>query len=505
FRDLDADNDGIRDVIENAGSDPDDDGVIGTGVPSVNASGIPAGGGLLPRDVNNNGIPDYREYGDTSPLVMIRTGLKGIGAIDSWSLLLLLPVLLLVRVANKKYWLLVVLIPGMASAENDDEYNRRVYVGAGVGLSIMAPETGGTGYVVDEDQDLGYRIYAGYDWNSALSVDISLASLGTTTLQPTGEIDYAINSASVLFYFYDEGENDHLGWAAYIKGGLGSIQNDANVPYERVNSLQIAYGIGAEYGWENGVAARVDFETYDEDASLLTAGLLYRFGGEKKPVVVAPAPEPEPIPQDDDLDGVLNAQDACPGTAQGTVVDARGCGPEPDSDGDGVSDSKDQCPGTEAHRKVDDRGCEFDKDGDGVVNAIDECPNTLAGATVNAVGCAVFETRIEGVNFKTASAQLTDNAKAILDTVAKVLVSIPGVRIQVEAHTDNVGREKDNQTLSEARAQSVKEYLSVKGVTEDRLVAVGFGEGRPVDDNNTEAGRAKNRRVEFSVITDTSR
>lgn len=526
FRDLDSDNDGIPDVLESGGSDPDGDGVIGTGVPSVNTYGVPTGGGLLPTDsdadgaydfrdldadndgvydlieaggvdadndgrvdgftdVNgdgfddgiaaapltlpdsdNDGIPDYKDAAAVAATAGIRTGLKGIGAVDSWLLIMLLPLLLLTRAGNKKKLLLLAMvIPGIASAESDDEFKRRVYVGAGAGLSIMDPDTGSTVYSLDDDRDFGYRLYLGYDWNRVLSVDLALANLGTATLQPAGEVDYSIASASVLFYFYDQGDNDHVGLAAYVKGGVGSIQNDATVPYERVNSFQIAYGIGAEYGWANGFAARLDLETYDEDASLITAGLLYRFGGEKKQETVISAP---PQQQDADKDGVLDAQD--------------------------------QCPDTAANTKVDDKGCSQDDDNDGVVNAQDKCPNTVAGAAVNAEGCAVFETRIEGVNFKPGSADLTDNAKAMLDKVVVSLASSSAVRIEVQAHTDNVGKELSNQKLSEARAKSVVVYLTEKGIAEDRMVSVGYGESQPIADNKTEAGLAKNRRVEFRVI-----
>jgi hypothetical protein len=88
---------------------------------------------------------------------------------------------------------------------------------------------------------------------------------------------------------------------------------------------------------------------------------------------------------------------------------------------------------------------------DGVANAVDQCPNTVSGAKVNAVGCAIFETRIEGVNFKTSSAELTDAAKTILDDVAEALTISASVRVQVQAHIDSVGKERANQKLSDDR------------------------------------------------------
>jgi OOP family OmpA-OmpF porin len=72
----------------------------------------------------------------------------------------------------------------------------------------------------------------------------------------------------------------------------------------------------------------------------------------------------------------------------------------------------------------------------------------------------------------------------------------------VHAHTDSKGRKADNQRLSDARAESVVDYLAEKGVARDRMIARGFGEDQPIASNDTPEGRARNRRVEFRVITE---
>jgi outer membrane protein OmpA-like peptidoglycan-associated protein len=90
----------------------------------------------------------------------------------------------------------------------------------------------------------------------------------------------------------------------------------------------------------------------------------------------------------------------------------------------------------------------------------------------------------------------------LLDQVGAVLSEHPEITVlQVEGHTDNVGEAERNKGLSQERANGVKAYLVTKGVDEKRLVAVGFGQEKPADTNDTPAGRENNRRVEFNIVT----
>ena len=78
-------------------------------------------------------------------------------------------------------------------------------------------------------------------------------------------------------------------------------------------------------------------------------------------------------------------------------------------------------------------------------------------------------------------------------------VCVDSIKIEVSGHTDNVGNKKDNQLLSENRAQAVVNYLTAKGIKANRLSSKGFGDSKPVASNKTEEGRQQNRRVEFSI------
>ena len=106
---------------------------------------------------------------------------------------------------------------------------------------------------------------------------------------------------------------------------------------------------------------------------------------------------------------------------------------------------------------------------------------------------------LEGVVFASGSDQLTPSAQKILDQVAESLRRHPAKTVTVSGHTDSQGSAESNLVLSLARANSVKRYLTQRGVAAKRLKAAGYGESVPVASNDTAAGRAKNRRVEFSL------
>jgi outer membrane protein OmpA-like peptidoglycan-associated protein len=211
--------------------------------------------------------------------------------------------------------------------------------------------------------------------------------------------------------------------------------------------------------------------------------------------------------RDDDGDGVKENVDKCPDTPAGEQVDEAGCSAnQRDTDGDKVPDASDQCPDTPAGDTVDSRGCSRDTDADGISDGRDQCPSTPNGQAVDETGCPkLFEgtTRsviLQGVNFTTGKATLTDASKAILVDVAHSLAANPGVRVQVSGHTDNTGSRSTNMRLSAKRADAVEQFLVQNGVSPAQLTSKGFGPDKPVATNKTAAGRSQNRRVELNRI-----
>ncbi len=257
---------------------------------------------------------------------------------------------------------------------------------------------------------------------------------------------------------------------------------------------------------------------------------------EKKVVKVIPPPPP-PIkvePKDTDKDGIVDSLDKCP-TVPG-VAKYNGC-PVPDTDKDGINDENDKCPTVPGVAKyggcpipdtdkdgINDeedkckdvpglaryQGCPIpDTDKDGINDEEDKCP-TVAGPASNG-GCPLpkiteekkqkVEKAATAIYFATGSAILLKKSNPALDGIVALLNEPDNstLGLDIEGHTDNTGSAALNKKLSQARANAVKAYLKKKGIAESRLSAVGYGLEKPIADNKTAAGRAKNRRVEMKL------
>lgn len=193
---------------------------------------------------------------------------------------------------------------------------------------------------------------------------------------------------------------------------------------------------------------------------------------------------------DSDGDGVRDGEDNCP-TVPGKD---KGCpeNAEPDSDRDGLTDAEEKKIGTDPNNP--------DTDGDSVGDKEDHCP--LVAGTVAAKGCALDEALLaeiksasEHIYFNSGKSTIKAESYPDLDKLAKIFSEHPEVKASIEGHTDSQGNDQMNLNLSRARAKAVKDYLIKKGVDADHLSSEGYGETRPVADNGTAAGRAKNRRV----------
>ncbi len=218
-----------------------------------------------------------------------------------------------------------------------------------------------------------------------------------------------------------------------------------------------------------------------------------------------------PVDQDTDRDGVKNPDDACPHVAG--VWNANpainGC-PALDSDGDTVADALDACPSVAGLPNADPakNGCPIDADSDGIMDPQDACPNESGSPNVDPAkhGCPLAKIDqgqikiMEQVQFEIGSARIRSESDTLLQAVLRVLKEHPEIEhVSVEGHTDNRGARDMNRTLSNDRAAAVVQWLIYNGVSRDRLASVGFGPDRPIDDNRTEVGRQKNRRVEFHI------
>ena len=203
---------------------------------------------------------------------------------------------------------------------------------------------------------------------------------------------------------------------------------------------------------------------------------------------------------DFDKDGVSDDLDKCPNTKEGVIVDSTGC--PIDTDKDGVFDGLDKCPNTEKDIQVDSTGCPLDIDHDGVPDHQDKCPYTLEGVKVDAKGCPLNKKQDlnklkQGIQFQTNSTKFTKDSYGTLNDIVALLKQIPSSNLEVQGHTDNVGKEEKNKELSQARAQAVVDYFIQQGIDASRLRAVGYGSEKPIASNGSKHGRKQNRRVEL--------
>lgn len=392
------------------------------------------------------------------------------------------------------------------------------------------------------DDDLGLQVGVG----RVMSQNINLEINGITdSLDVSGGGSIRQHGVGLDgLYFFDRTGR----FAPYALVGVGYM--NSRLSGSTTDNVMASVGAGVMTRFVQDAAMRLEARyRYDandqivatEDAFgdwLINVGVLMPFGGKAAPVaaavaapVVKAAPAPAPVVKDSDndgvlddqdrclntpanakvdgqgcevdsdMDGVVDSQDRCPNSAANAKVDARGCEVIGDADQDGVPDNADRCPNTPMGNKVDAQGCDLDSDKDGVIDSKDSCPGTAEGVRVDAKGCVLEDKFVlKGVNFETSSAELTADSRRVLDDVVDTLNRHLEIKAEIAGYTDNRGSARLNQSLSQRRAESVRNYLVGKGIAADRLTAKGYGEADPVADNNTTAGQAENRRVELHIL-----
>jgi outer membrane protein OmpA-like peptidoglycan-associated protein len=392
-------------------------------------------------------------------------------------------------------------------------------------------------------------------------VSLELEGTGIPTRTRDSEADMWIFGyrGSVLVHLLDRGPLRPFVVVGY--GGLTSVVNQSDVPPSDTDGF-IHAGFGFKIGFGDRVGMRLEGRVMAPGAILgktLPIGDELGYGGPdfevlggfylsfgevqvvvKKEVTIITPADPDgdgivgtsdhcpdvaedkdgfqdedgcPDP-DNDADGIPDLRDRCPNEPEDKdgFQDEDGC-PDPDNDADGIPDVKDRCPNEPEDKDgfQDEDGCpDPDNDGDGIPDVRDRCPNQpeTKNNYQDDDGCPdevpaevkKFTGVIEGIYFKTGSAEILSGSYVVLDRALKVLQEYPAVNLEISGHTDNRGGAAYNRNLSQRRADAVRTYFLTRGISPARLISVGYGPSRPLSDNRSAAGRAKNRRTEFRLI-----
>lgn len=357
------------------------------------------------------------------------------------------------------------------------------------------------------------------NWLWAVNVGYRIRDNGSTVTSYNGTpltliqvpiTDQLIYSSALSYWM----ESWKMNWIFELFGST-PIEDVPTFTDRKVSNLEGLVGgkwqpWGPDFDLHAGLGTGVFYKGMANPDIRVYAGFNWRFG------LWGTNSTPSEEDGDDDRDGVLNSRDKCPDSPPGAVVDRDGCSGD-DDDRDGVPNRVDECPNTPAGDTVDEKGCSIvnkiqdtpvdgDDDNDGVFNSKDQCPDTPAGTQVNRLGCP--PERVESIvladlKFVYGKAQLTAASdKKLKANIQKLYPMRKKIqKILVEGHTDSKGRNEYNLELSKKRANTVKikliKYLKIDA---GKVESQGYGEDQPIADNNSELGRAKNRRVEIQVI-----
>ena len=375
-----------------------------------------------------------------------------------------------------------------------------------VNFDPTAPGHNDAGYVVTNPGDLmyyGFDVSVKYSFMSLIKskvIDPSLGLGGGYTFLGDESCGTFNPFAGLTFWFT---ENVGLALGSAYKQAFVS-KTDLNVRSHFQHTAGITFTFGDKH--TDGVGI------YDKDNACPEVAGLKQFNDYP----------------DTDGDGIFDGSDACPDVFG--LAAFNGC---PDTDGDGIIDRSDACPDVFGLAALN--GC-ADTDGDGITDVTDKCP-TLVGPASNG-GCPILDTVkdevpdleddsppvagpagnkgypevtpevIENLNiearsvyFDSGKSTLKGNGtSALLDEIKEILMNYPNTKFSIEGHSDTDGSNAFNQKLSDDRANAVRNALIEKGVKPENLIAVGFGETKPIATNKTKAGKAQNRRTEVKHL-----
>lgn len=281
----------------------------------------------------------------------------------------------------------------------------------------------------------------------------------------------------------------------YLPVGLGIKAN-----LSRSVNLDIGYTMGFVDGDELDGYYKAPY--LSDNFSYGHIGLEFSLGGSNKAQLARHNPPAQLAGNMKEADDALKAQlDASEARYNARLAALNGLQDElnkmkTDSDGDGVSDYFDKCPNTPRNVKVDGAGCPLPE----VAVRKDTVYKVETNTTyvITPEDRAIVTEAIRNLEFDFGKSTIRARSFPYLNRVADLLKQ-KGISLKLAGHTDNVGSDAANLTLSRNRANAVKTYLVGQGVNSGKIEAIGYGESQPASSNKTADGRQKNRRVEFTI------
>ncbi|MGF1546306.1 MAG: OmpA family protein [Thiotrichales bacterium] len=331
---------------------------------------------------------------------------------------------------------LIALAVGIAVTQSVAAGDRPWYIGAGVGVSKVEPDTRGTTLRVIDDQDTGYKITVGKELTDQVAVEAFGGSLGSAKIAPMSSVDYDFYGVALQYALPHNNE----GFSAFLKGGAVGLKIDSNLSIDTDSEVRPYAGVGVDYQFPEGITLRGEYEHFAKDAQLLSFNIVKKFGVERR-----------------ETESVVPAARAEQRHVQEVLEDG---------------------------------------DRDGVPDVRDKCLNTPAGASVSTYGCAIFLGTVPGVDID-ARGVLTAASKSVLERVAREMRFYPEHTFFVVGHADNHGGPQASKERSILWAKTSAQYLAAQGVDPRKLRFGGYGDARPRASNDTPEGRAMNRRIEI--------
>ena len=334
------------------------------------------------------------------------------------------------------------------------------YIGGSLGQSNMDPDGGSTWQTTD-DTDIAKKLYIGKDISPQLGLEAFWADFGdaelTSNSNAQGAINYKAMGANVVY----KAPFNIAGLRPIGKLGVAKFNNSdkGDVSSNQKNMLTIFAGVGAEYDLSDKLKLRAEYEHYDKDINQFNIGVNWS-------------------PQSRGGSFIAQQQQAIPTPQKPKIVFVPEPAPEP------IIIEKPVI----IEKKI-------------IIQKPAPKPIVIHKPAPKPQYKVVHKTLSGGSHFASGSAQLTFDGKDALNSLAQDIRNqkLSLKAIQITGHTDSVGSEQANRALSFNRANTVANYLSSRGINRGIIRTQGMGESQPVADNNTDQGRAQNRRVEIAI------